>query len=312
MGTEAGAHLPVLLPEVLDGLALRSDGVYVDATYGRGGHARAILAALGPEGRLLAVDKDPVAAATARRVHEMDLRVGVEQGSFAMLGRWVEQRGWCGKVQGILLDLGVSSPQLDDPRRGFSFLRDGPLDMRMDPGAGISAAQWLAAASEAEVARVLHELGEERYARRIARALVTARTEGPITSTGRLAAIIAAASPTREPGKHPATRSFQAIRIFLNRELEELLACLPQALEALAVGGRLCVVSFHSLEDRIVKRFLRGQTRDERFPPELPVPQAMLRPRLRLVGGPRRASAAEVEDNPRARSATLRIAEKLA
>lgn len=309
---EAGQHLPVLLPEVLRGLAVRADGLYVDATYGRGGHAQAILDRLGPEGRLLAIDKDPQAVRVARLDHGSDGRFSVEQGSFAMLERLVGQRGWCGKVNGILLDLGVSSPQLDDPQRGFSFLRDGPLDMRMDPEQGISAAQWLGEAGEAEITRVLFQFGEERHARRIARAIVAARAQAPIASTGRLAELIAAVSPTREPGKHPATRSFQAIRIFLNRELDELQDCLAQALEVLVAGGRLCVISFHSLEDRIVKRFMRDHTRDQRFPADLPVPQHLLQPRLRLLGGALRASEGELRGNPRSRSATLRMAEKLA
>lgn len=304
-------HRPVLLAEVIEGLSIRPSGVYVDATFGRGGHAQAILQRLDTQGLLLAIDKDPQAVAVARDMFAGDTRFFIEQGTFAMLEHYVQERGWKGKVDGVLLDLGVSSPQLDDPERGFSFRHDGPLDMRMNPQAGISAAQWLAGAKEVEIISVLRTYGEERYAPRIARALIGARNESPIITTGQLAAIVAAANPAWEPGKNPATRTFQAIRIFINRELEDVEACLPQALEALVPGGRLAVISFHSLEDRIVKRFIREQARGDHFPAHLPVLATALRRRVRPVGKAMVASTAELSINPRARSAVLRIAEKL-
>jgi len=303
---------PVLLDEALDGLNIQANGYYIDATFGRGGHAGMILRQLGPEGRLLAIDKDPEAIRAAHEQFGEEPRFSIEQGSFAMLGKWVRQRGWFGKVSGILLDLGVSSPQLDDARRGFSFRHDGPLDMRMDPATDMSASQWLAVAEEKEIARVLREYGEERFSRRIAHNIVAARTGSPVVSTVQLAELIAKSVPHREPGKDPATRSFQAIRIFLNQELDDLRKVLPLAVEVLAPAGRLAVISFHSLEDRIVKRFMREQARGDEFPPDLPVTQAQLRPRLRVIGKARRAGAAELAGNPRARSAVLRVAERLA
>lgn len=305
------AHRPVLLAEVIEGLSIRPSGVYVDATFGRGGHAQALLQRLDAQGVLLAIDKDPEAVAAARKMFADDARFSIEQGTFAMLEHYVQERGWKGKVDGVLLDLGVSSPQLDDPLRGFSFRHDGPLDMRMDPQVGMSAAQWLADASEAEIIAVLRNYGEERYAPRIARALVTARKESPLTTTRQLAAIVAAANPAWEPGKDPATRTFQAIRIFINRELEDVAACLPQALEVLAPHGRLAVISFHSLEDRIVKRYMRDEARGDRFPVGVPVLATQLRPRVRLAGKAIHASPQELSENPRARSAVLRIAEKI-
>jgi len=301
----------VLLDEVLAALAIRRDGIYIDGTFGRGGHAGAILERLGPEGRLLGLDKDPQALAEAERRFGADERFAMERGSFAQLGRHVKQRGWQGKVDGILLDLGVSSPQLDDAARGFSFRLDGELDMRMDPTQGRSAAQWLAEASEREIADVLYQYGEERHSRRIARAIVAARAEAPITRTAQLAGIIRAAHPKWEPGRDPATKSFQGIRIFINGELDDLRACLPQTLEALRPGGRLAVISFHSLEDRIVKRFMREEARGDDFPVDLPVPQSALNPRLKVIGKAVRASEREVAENPRARSAVLRVAERL-
>ncbi len=307
----AGAHRPVLLEEALTALNIRADGQYVDGTFGRGGHSGAILDRLGPQGRLLALDKDPAAVAEGERRFGDDPRFTIRQTSFAGIGEVARTLGWLGRVDGILLDLGVSSPQLDDAARGFSFRHDGPLDMRMDPTSGPSAADWLAMAGEAEIARVLKEYGEERFARRIARAIVRARAEAPITTTGRLAAIVAAAVPTREPGKDPATRSFQAIRIFINRELEDLQAFLDQVLAVLAPGGRLAVISFHSLEDRLVKRFIREQEKGDRFPPDMPVTVAQLQPKLRAVGKPIRPTETEVRENPRARSAILRVAERL-
>lgn len=309
--TESLEHQPVLLQEVLEALQVQENGIYVDCTFGRGGHAGAILQRLGAEGRLFALDKDPVAVAEARKRFGADGRFAIEQGSFTQLESRLNERGWTGRVDGILLDLGVSSPQLDDAGRGFSFLHDGPLDMRMDPEAGESAADWLARAGEGEIARVLKEYGEERYAKRIARAIVRSReADGPIRTTGRLAEVVAAANPRWEPNKHPATRSFQAIRIHINRELEELAAVLEQAVAQLAPGGRLAVISFHSLEDRMVKRFIRRQERHDELPPDLPVRHSELKPRLRAVGKAITAAEAELRHNPRARSAVLRVAEK--
>ncbi len=271
----------------------------------------ALLDRIGAEGRVIGIDKDPLAVAAGQAIAAREPRLAVHQGAFSNLRRLAESEGVCGRVNGVLLDLGVSSPQLDDPARGFSFLRDGPLDMRMDPHAGPSAAQWLNSAREGEIARVLKDYGEERYSRRIAAAVVRARTHQPLATTAELASLVAAASPTRERDKHPATRTFQAVRIFINRELEELDAVLDQVLDVLAPGGRLAVISFHSLEDRRVKRFIRDQARGDDFPPELPVPHTALRPRLRPLGKPVRPSAADVEDNPRARSAVLRAAQRL-
>ena len=301
-------HAPVLLEATLAALAVRADGFYVDATFGRGGHAGAILGRLGDKGKLLAIDRDPDAVAAAARKFGTDRRATVTQARFSELSRLV---AGC-KADGILFDLGVSSPQLDDPQRGFSFLRDGPLDMRMDPHQGESAADWLVHATEREIAMVIARYGEERHARRIARAIVGARMQLPVTTTGRLAATITAAVPGREPGRHPATRSFQALRIHVNRELDEIERALPQAVDALAPGGRLVVISFHSLEDRIVKRFMRAASREDPAWAGLPEVPAQARPALRLLGRAVFADAAEVARNPRARSAVLRAAERLA
>jgi 16S rRNA (cytosine1402-N4)-methyltransferase len=305
-------HRPVLFDEVLEALNIRPDGIYLDGTFGRGGHSAAILELLGENGRLLAMDKDPQAVAVAQQRFTDDPRFTIVRGSYTMLELEVEKHGWQGKVDGILLDLGVSSPQLDDPGRGFSFRHDGPLDMRMDPDSGVSAAEWLAEAKEAEIARVLKEYGEERFAKRIARAIVHERAQSPITTTARLAKIVAEANPKWERDKHPATRSFQAIRIFINSELDELEQVLEQAVRMLAPGGRLAVISFHSLEDRRVKRFIRDEARGGDFPPDLPVTDAQLQRRLRAVGRDIRAGEAELVSNPRARSAVLRVAERLA
>lgn len=303
--------MPVLKDEVLRFLAIRPDGFYVDGTFGRGGHARAILGQLGPRGRLLALDRDPDAIAVASLLAAGDSRFRILHRPFSRLGEILDAEGVAGGVDGILLDIGVSSPQLEDPARGFSFRADGPLDMRMDPGEGISAADWLAAAGEQEIADVLWRYGEERASRRIARAIVTARIAAPVDTTGRLASVIAGVV-RGEPGRHPATRSFQAIRIHINRELDELEAGLGAALAGLAVGGRLCVVSFHSLEDRLVKRFLRDHSRIDPALRDLPrVPDSAL-PDLRLLTTRAvRAGEAEVAGNPRSRSAVLRAAEKL-
>ena len=302
----------MLLAETMELLGVRQGGIYIDATFGRGGHSRAILQRLGAEGRLLALDRDPEAVAAAAALAAVERRLLVEHAEFSRLGELARHHGLAGRVDGVLLDLGVSSPQLDVPERGFSFLQDGPLDMRMNPqSAAPSAAQWLAGAQEQELARVLWEFGEERFSRRIARAIVQARAERPIERTGRLAEIVAKAHPAWEKGRHPATRSFQAIRIFVNRELEEIKAVLAQTLEVLAPGGRMLVISFHSLEDRLVKRFFKEGARGERLPRGVPVRAEQLRPRLRLLGRQVRAAEAEVAANPRARSAVLRAAEKL-
>ncbi len=312
MNSAEHTHLPVLLEAAVAALNLRPDGCYVDGTFGRGGHAGAILARLGANGRLIAFDQDPDAVTDARARFGADPRFQIEHVSFSALQVVAEREGLVKRIDGLLLDLGVSSPQLDDPRRGFSFQQDGPLDMRMDPSRGRSAADWLATAAEDEIAAVLRDYGEERFARRIARAIVQTRIERPLRTTGELAALVERASPLREKHKHPATRSFQAIRIFVNRELEELQDALRQALTVLAVGARLVVISFHSLEDRIVKRFLRDAAHGERLPKGLPVTERDRHPRLRLIGKAQQAEAAEVSANPRARSAVLRVAEVLA
>lgn len=304
------AHRPVLLDEALTALNVIPAGVYIDATFGRGGHTQAMLARLSKQGFLLAFDKDPQAIQAATQLFPHEPRLTMEHGSFSCLQAFVEGRGLSGKVNGVLLDLGVSSPQLDDPQRGFSFRREGPLDMRMDPTNGLSAAQWLAMASEREIVEVLRTYGEEDHAKRIARAIVEQRVIQPIDTTGALQALVAQAKPSREKGKDPATQTFQAIRIFINRELDDLAACLPQAMNVLAPGGRLVVISFHSLEDRIVKRFMRNEARGDDFPKDFPVRASELKPQLRVVGKAVRAGTAEIAVNPRARSAVMRVAEK--
>lgn len=305
-------HRPVLLDEVLDALQIKQDGLYIDGTFGRGGHARAVLERLAGQGKLLAFDKDPEAYQFAADRFAQESRLVFRRGSFGNLGSVVSELGWQGRVDGVLLDLGVSSPQLDDAARGFSFKSEGPLDMRMNPESGLSASRWLAQADATEIADVLWRYGEERHSRRIARAILAAREAAPIETTRQLAELIARAVPGRDHKKHPATRSFQAIRIYLNQELEDLERALPQAVDALAAGGRLVVISFHSLEDRIVKRFIRDQQRGPQLPPDLPVLPQAYAPRLRAVGKPIRAAAAEVDVNPRARSAVLRVAERAA
>ncbi len=309
---ESHDHLPVLFGEAIEALRISPAGIYIDGTFGRGGHSGSILERLGDTGRLIAFDKDPQAVAHGEERFREDGRFTIVQGSFAMLERVAQQNGVAGKVDGILLDLGVSSPQLDAPDRGFSFLRDGPLDMRMDNSGGISAADWLADADEAEIAQVLKEYGEERFAKRIARKIVEVRREQVITTTGQLAALIDQAVPKKEKGKHPATRSFQAIRIYINRELDDLREVLDQALRVLAPQGRLAVISFHSLEDRIVKRFIRDHARGERYPAGVPVTEEQLQRKLMPVGKVLRPSEEEVAGNPRARSAVLRVAERAA
>lgn len=308
--SEPYTHRPVLLDEVLDALKPQPDGIYVDGTFGRGGHAQAILNQLGEKGRLFAMDKDPQAVKTAKQLFAGDARFSIEHGSFAQLEDHLSARHWVGRVNGILLDLGVSSPQLDDAQRGFSFRREGTLDMRMDTSGGLSAEQWINQAKEADLAKVFRDYGEERFAKRIARAIVNSRNEAPIRTTTKLANIIAAANPAWEQGKDPATRCFQAIRIFINRELDDLQRFLPQSLTLLAKGGRLAVISFHSLEDRIVKRFIRDQSRGDQFPPDLPIPASQIKPKMRPVGKAIYPGEQEVSDNPRARSAVLRVAER--
>jgi len=303
------AHAPVLLEAAVAALAVRADGVYVDATFGRGGHSRAVLAGLGSEGKLVVVDRDPEAIASARREFGGDPRVEIHHATFDRLREFLAPLG----ANGVLLDLGVSSPQLDDPARGFSFMRDGPLDMRMDPGGGPSAADFVATASERELGDVIAEFGEDRFARRIARAVVAARGAAPLTTTAALAGVVSDAVPARlrEPGKHPATRTFQALRIRVNGELELLERGLDAALEVLAVGGRLAVISFHSLEDRPVKRFMRRHAEGDPMWRGMPNAPLAARPRLALVGKAIRPDESEVESNPRARSAVLRVAQKL-
>ena len=305
-------HVPVLRDAVIEQLGVRPEGTYVDGTFGRGGHSRAILERLGPEGRLWVIDRDPQAIAIAESLANEDSRVTVVRGSFGKIGRIAESGGILGRVDGVLLDLGVSSPQLDAAERGFSFLRDGPLDMRMDPDAGMSAADWINSAAEGEMARVIARYGEERSARKIARAICTQRETNRISRTRELADIIEAVIPRRGKGKHPATKTFQAVRIHINDELGELQTFLAEVLNVLAAGGRLCVISFHSLEDRMVKRFLRDKSRVDPALAGLPVVPESARPVMRIVGSAMRASQAEAELNPRARSAVLRTGEKLA
>ncbi len=301
------AHQPVLLEEAIAALMVSPDGAYLDGTFGRGGHSARILDALSPAGTLIGFDQDPAAIVAASELAQRDPRFHFYPVNFQALGDRVEPAS----LSGILLDLGVSSPQLDEPSRGFSFSHDGPLDMRMNPSEGESAAGWLSRASESEVARVLRTLGEERFARRIAAAIVAARNQAPIERTGQLAEIVAAANPRWEHHKHPATRSFQAIRLHVNRELEVLQSVLEQAVGALAPGGRLIVISFHSLEDRIVKRFIRDKARGERLPPGVPVQYEPPSGLMRAVGKAILPGPDEIARNPRSRSAILRLAERL-
>jgi 16S rRNA (cytosine1402-N4)-methyltransferase len=303
-------HQTVLLREAVDALVTNPSGFYVDGTFGRGGHSRYLLECLGADGRLLGVDKDLAAAEVAGQLAAEDGRFEFYHGSFAGLAQQLEQMG-VDAVDGILLDLGVSSPQLDEGERGFSFLQDGPLDMRMDTTRGETAAQWLAHAEMDQIALVLKEYGEERFARRIANAIVEAREEQPITTTARLAKVVSEANPKWERHKHPATRAFQAIRIKVNSELEDLQDLLSGALDLLRVGGRLVVISFHSLEDRMVKRYMRDMARGDQIPAGVPIRDSALNRRMRLVGKAVKASAAEVTANARSRSAIMRVAEKI-
>jgi 16S rRNA (cytosine1402-N4)-methyltransferase len=309
--TQQYQHQSVLLQEAVEALVTDRQGCYVDGTFGRGGHSRLILQQLAPEGRLLVMDKDPEAVAVAKSLQAQDPRVALWHGSFSELPAALAQNAMSA-VQGVLLDLGVSSPQLDDPLRGFSFNKEGPLDMRMDTSKGMTAAQWLQQAPEEEIARVIYEYGEEKFSRRMARAVVAARQKDRLTSTLQLAEIIKAANPAWEKHKHPATRAFQGIRIFINGELDDLEQVLPAMLEGLAVGGRMVVISFHSLEDRMVKQFIRKQEKGDDYPPGLPITQDMLKPRLRSVGKPLKGGTEDKQDNVRARSAVMRVAEKIA
>jgi len=307
-------HITVLLDEAVNGLALKEDGIYVDGTFGRGGHSRYILERLGENGRLIAIDRDPRAIAVGEALMKEDPRFTIIHGPFSGLAEYVKDLDLNGKIDGVLLDLGVSSPQLDDAERGFSFMRDGPLDMRMDPTSGISAADWLAKADVEDISWVLKTFGEEKFAYRIARAIVADREETPFLRTLDLAQLIERLCPKREKKKHPATRSFQAIRIYVNSELEEIHKVLDGALDIIAIGGQLSVISFHSLEDRIVKRFIRKQEKGREYPAGLPLTDAQMQSgkTLKAVGKALKPSAREVDDNPRARSSVLRVAKKIA
>lgn len=305
-------HETVLLQEAVDALVTDTQGIYIDGTFGRGGHTRRLLSLLGPDAQVLGFDKDPQAIEACRQLAAEDSRFHYVHATFAELKSELERRGWAGKISGILLDLGVSSPQLDDPERGFSFMSDGPLDMRMNNAAGQSAAEWLNRADADDIATVLKEYGEERFARRIANAIVEQRQQQPLLRTRQLTALVEGAVPVREKHKHPATRTFQGIRIFINRELDDLNEALQQAVDVLAPAGRLAVISFHSLEDRIVKQFIQRKEKGEPLPRHLPVRHQDVQRELRSVLKQVRASDEEVSRNPRARSAIMRVAEKVA
>ena len=305
---EKPEHTTVLLREAVDALVIDPDGFYVDGTFGRGGHTAELLSKLSDKGRVLAIDKDPQAIEAGRERFADDSRLTLVHGSFADMGDMLEGR----ELTGVLVDLGVSSPQLDQAERGFSFMRDGPLDMRMDTSSGLSAADWIASAAEADIAQVIKEYGEERFARRMAAAVVRERATAPITRTVQLAKILADAHPAWERGRHPATKAFQAIRIFINRELDDLSALLGQVIDLLQVGGRLVVISFHSLEDRKVKRFIRDQERGIQLPKNLPVRDVERGVRLKKIGKAIKPQGSEVDGNVRSRSAVMRIAERVA
>ena len=314
--SEQFLHLSVLLDESINALALKPDGIYIDGTFGRGGHTREILRRLGANARLFSIDRDPMAIAEAQKID--DPRFTIIHGPFSGIEQYAIEHDLVGRVDGILLDLGVSSPQLDDPERGFSFMRDGPLDMRMDPTSGISAAEWLAQAEADDIAWVLKVFGEERFAKRIARAIVERREDPlqePLTRTAQLAKLIANAAPIKDKKKHPATRSFQAIRIYINSELEEIETALQGALNILAPQGRLSVISFHSLEDRLVKRFIKKQSQGPEVPRGIPLTQEQIKAlgqaRMKPIGKAVKPSELEVDENVRSRSSVLRIAEKL-
>lgn len=310
--TGESSHETVLMQEAIDALSIIEDGIYVDATFGRGGHSRLILESLGPKGRLIVFDKDPEAIEVASSMREKDERLQIAHAPFGDIEAQLESLGLNEGVDGILFDLGVSSPQLDNAERGFSFLRDGPLDMRMNPEVGQSAEEWINSAEEKEIADVLYQYGEERHSRRMARRVILGRAEKRITTTGELAEIIKEANPAWERDKHPATRAFQGIRIFINDELGELERGLEQSLKMLRIGGRLVVISFHSLEDRMVKKFISKQAKGDDYPRGLPIPQEMLNPKLKSIGKRIKASALEVDRNTRSRSAVMRVAEKIA
>src|SRR5690554_2951459 len=303
-------HRSVLLDEAVDYLVNDPAGCYVDATFGRGGHSRLILGQLGESGQLLGIDKDPEAIRVAEQLAADDARFSWFHGSFAQLDQALASKEWP-RVNGVLMDLGVSSPQLDDASRGFSFMRDGPLDMRMNPQQSPSAAEWLAYADESEIADIIFRYGEERFGRRIARSIIERRKEAPIETTLQLAALVSEAVPKKEKHKHPATRTFQAFRIFINRELEDLEVGLQGAVDRLAPGGRLVVISFHSLEDRLVKRFMRDLARGPRLPKGIPVTAAQEASDFRLIGKASKAGAGEVSENVRARSAVMRVLERI-
>lgn len=316
-------HVPVLLDEALAALNIgddRANAWYIDATFGRGGHSAAILSRLGPHGRLIALDRDRAAIAAGREKFGAESRLTLAHAAFGALAKTIggvlsnvgETGGSISKFAGVLFDLGVSSPQLDDASRGFSFMQDGPLDMRMDDSSGVTAAQWLANAPERDIVRVLRDFGEERFAKRIARAIVEARAATPVATTAQLAAIVAAAVPTREPGKHPATRTFQAIRMQVNAELPQIESALEQTLDLLAPGGRLCVISFHSLEDRLVKHFMQRHSQEDPVYAGLPDVPPHARPKLKRIGRAIHPSDEEVARNPRSRSAIMRVAERVA
>nr|WP_314263015.1 16S rRNA (cytosine(1402)-N(4))-methyltransferase RsmH [uncultured Moellerella sp.] len=308
-------HVTVLLDEAVNGLKINPNGIYIDGTFGRGGHSRLILSHLGAEGRLIAIDRDPEAIKAAEAID--DPRFSIKHGPFSALAEYVEEEGLTGKINGVLLDLGVSSPQLDDAERGFSFMRDGPLDMRMDPTKGQSASQWLMNAEADDIAWVLKTFGEERFSKRIAKAIVERNhnpAAEPLTRTRQLAELIAQVSPVKEKHKHPATRTFQAIRIYINSELEEIEQALKGAVDVLAPTGRLSVISFHSLEDRIVKRFIRQKSKGPSVPPGIPLTEVQ----IKALGsaslrdwGKMKPSEAEVSENPRSRSSVLRFAERV-
>ncbi|WP_318489980.1 16S rRNA (cytosine(1402)-N(4))-methyltransferase RsmH [Photobacterium leiognathi] len=314
--SEQFEHVSVLLHESVDGLAIKPDGIYIDGTFGRGGHSRLILSQLGENGRLYSIDRDPQAIAEAQKIN--DPRFEIIHGPFSGMEKYMEERDLIGRVDGVLLDLGVSSPQLDDAERGFSFMRDGPLDMRMDPTSGQSAAEWLAEAEADDIAWVLKEFGEERFAKRIARGIVEHREnpeKEPLTRTRQLASLIAEVSPFKDKHKHPATRSFQAIRIYINSELDEIQTALNGAVNILAPKGRLSVISFHSLEDRMVKRFIRKESKGPEVPAGLPLTEEQIKAlgsaALKTVGKAIKPSQTELGHNTRARSSVLRLAERL-
>lgn len=309
MSTDS-AHVTVLLEEAVKALVSDPGGRYVDGTFGRGGHARLILESLSAQGQLVAIDKDPEAVRVATELAAMDSRFAIEHGSFTEVKNYVGARSWPGAT-GILVDLGVSSPQLDDAERGFSFMNDGPLDMRMDTSRGLSAAEWVAKVEERELIRVLREYGEEKFARRIAGAIIRERGVAPITTTARLANVVSEANPSWEKHKHPATRAFQAIRIEVNQELNDLELFLENASDALSVGGRLVVISFHSLEDRMVKRFMKKMAKGDEPPPGVPVLESDITRRFKLMSKAMKPAKQEIERNPRSRSAVMRVLEKL-